>query len=130
MLAALLAKLEPKRDWIVEPAALLALQRLPWPGNVRELAAALAEMAGRTAGTRLGPGDVPRRLTPVKPADVPLPPLDATLENAERELLRAAAERFRGNKSKAAAALGVSRARFLRRWDQLGLRKADGPTTD
>ncbi len=121
LVAALLADLAPKTDWHVEAATLAELRKHTWPGNVRELATALAEMAGRAEGNRLRPGDVPRRLAPAPAGLPPLPALEATLENAERELLRAAAQRFRGNKSKAAEALGISRPRFLRRWEQLGL---------
>jgi DNA-binding NtrC family response regulator len=45
-------------------------------------------------------------------------------------MLRSAHATFRGNKSKAAEYLGLSRARFLRRWEQLRMDEEPGSSAD
>jgi DNA-binding NtrC family response regulator len=50
-----------------------------------------------------------------------LPELDSALDEFQRSLVRSALERYRGNKSKAAQALKISRPRLLRLCEQLGL---------
>ena len=49
--------------------------------------------------------------------------LDAFLADVERELLARALARCRGNKSKAARLLGISRPRLLRRMEQLDVKQ-------
>jgi DNA-binding protein Fis len=50
--------------------------------------------------------------------------LDAFLEQIERNLIQQALAHFRGNRTAAANHLGISRARFLRRLQQLGVEPA------
>lgn len=110
----------------IDAATLRVFAEHDWPGNLRELEQVLRQAAARASGTTLTPGDLPRLLKPGLTAPPPsasaeLPPLDEILEDVERRLLRQAYQRFKGNKAKAARSLGLSRARFLRRWSQLGL---------
>jgi DNA-binding NtrC family response regulator len=106
------------------PAALAVLERYDWPGNLREFSMVMASAAEKATGEVIDVPHLPPRL--VRGAGGPSrlelkkpTPLDQLLEGIERKMLRNAHLTFRGNKSKAAEYLGLSRARFLRRWEQL-----------
>jgi DNA-binding NtrC family response regulator len=84
-----------------------------WPGNVRELEN-VAERLVVMGGQRIRLEDVPVRIAQARAQPATLLPtgdLDLTqfLENLERELIRRALERARGNKAQAARSLGLSR---------------------
>jgi transcriptional regulator with PAS, ATPase and Fis domain len=108
-------------------AALELLLGLPWPGNADELAAAVRAARERARGPRVLPTDFPDWVHLAKDAAAHAPrdeqpiELDAYLADIEKELLRRALAKARGNKSKAAELLGISRPRLLRRLVQLGL---------
>jgi DNA-binding NtrC family response regulator len=88
-----------------------------WPGNVRELRNAL-ERALLLGGGRLDRTDlfydVPVRGT-ARAGSLPFP---ATLAEIEKGSARLMVERFDGNKSAAATALGISRSRLYRLLDE------------
>jgi DNA-binding NtrC family response regulator len=100
-----------------DAGAMEALLRYAWPGNVRELehtverAVLLAEgSAVRASELSLrGPGDGAPRLE------------DLSLEAVERVLIEKALNRFEGNVSAAAQALGLSRSALYRRLQRHGL---------
>ena len=97
--------------------ALRALARHTWPGNVRELGHAVERAVLLATGNRIRPGDLAlrRRLDPT-------PSLERmTLDEADRYLVRRALERNRGNVSRAAGELGVSRGALYRRMERHGL---------
>jgi DNA-binding NtrC family response regulator len=98
----------------IEPEAIAALLAHPWPGNVRELDHALERAVLLAAGDRLRAADL--GLRPVEGGARALEHL--TLDEAERELIRAALKRFDGNVSEAARALGLSRSAFYRRLER------------
>jgi len=105
-------------------AALAVLERYDWPGNLREFAQALSSAAERAATGILDVPQLPPRVTrgtatPFRSELKKPAPLDHLLEQLERRMLRRAHAVFRGNKTKAAEHLGLSRARFIRRWEQL-----------
>jgi DNA-binding NtrC family response regulator len=56
--------------------------------------------------------------------------LDAFLLEVEKELMERAMRQAKGNKAHAARLLGVSRARLLRRLEQLGLITREEPTIE
>lgn len=109
------------------PAALDRLASLPWNGNVEELSAVVREACQTVATVWIGETDLPRRVRTIisagmHPRREPEPiQLDAFLLEVERELIERAMRRANGNKAQAARLLGVSRARLLRRLEQLGL---------
>ena len=88
-----------------------ALVRHGWPGNVRELEHAVERAVLMARGTRIEAADL--ALRPRGEAGAVMEEL--TLEEAERVLIEKALERFEGNVSKAAAALGLSRSALYRR---------------
>jgi transcriptional regulator of acetoin/glycerol metabolism len=116
----------------VSPEALDLLAAYSWPGDLEQLEEVLAAAHAAATGTRLSPADLPPWLGAVEGASVrprqseePIV-LDDFLADIERELLRRALVRTRGNKSKAARLLGISRQRLLRRLEQLGLSPSAG----
>lgn len=107
--------------------ALDLLAAYAWPGDLEQLAEVIAKAHAAATGSQLTPADLPRWLGAVEGASIrprkgddPIV-LDEFLADIERELLVRALARTRGNKSKAAQLLGISRPRLLRRLDQLGL---------
>jgi DNA-binding NtrC family response regulator len=103
-----------KRVTGLSPEALNILLQYDWPGNVRELRnfieKALIEMRGDTILASHLPVDITMtyegKFREFKSA-CKLPEAEAVLK---REMIIEALQRSRGNKSKAAAILGVSRA--------------------
>jgi transcriptional regulator with PAS, ATPase and Fis domain len=110
-----------------QPAVLELLVGLPWPGNIDELARGVLEACERAAGPRVTIADLPawihltHDVAARPPRDDQAIQLDDFLAQVEKELLARALRRTRGNKSKAAQLLGLSRPRLLRRLSQLGL---------
>jgi len=124
----------------VEPGALRTLQRYPWPGNIRELrnfsenAVVLrrggslteydleARFRGDTPVTALAPLEVLVAPGAVAAASAtPAAPSLSVEENGKR-LLREALLKARGNRTRAAALLGLSRRtlhRKLAQWPEL-----------
>jgi DNA-binding NtrC family response regulator len=108
-------------------AALDLLDGYAWPGNLDELAEVVAESHRRAAGREIDVADLPERLRlagqaaarPHRPEETIV--LGEYLARVERELIRRALARAKGNKSRAARLLGMTRPRFYRRMVQLGL---------
>jgi DNA-binding NtrC family response regulator len=98
-----------------EPA-LAALRRYHWPGNVRELNHVIERAVLMCHGGTLGPADLRLDGATVTGDRGPM-----TLDEAERELIRAALARHRGNVIAAAVELGLSRSALYRRMEKLGL---------
>jgi DNA-binding NtrC family response regulator len=107
--------------------ALDRLDAYAWPGNLDELARAMAEAHQRAGGPEIAVADLPERLHlaasaaahPRRKEETIV--LDEFLGRMERELIRRALARAKGNKAKAARLLGLTRPRLYRRMVQLGL---------
>lgn len=89
--------------------ALDAIMLRDWPGNVRELKNAVKQ-ACIVADGEIGERDLPESHLPNSPVDSDYVQVSVgtTLERAERDLIVATMEKFDGDKTKAADALGVS----------------------
>ena len=86
-----------------------------WPGNVRELEHAVERSVLLASDdARIGPGDL--LLRPAAESSGRLE--DMTLDEVERYLIRRALDRYEGNVSRAADALGLSRSALYRRLQQ------------
>jgi DNA-binding NtrC family response regulator len=112
------------------PESLDRLDAYPWPGNLDELAAIVATAHQNAAETEIKPEELPEQIrlaaqaaTHPRKAEEPIQ-LDEFLERVERELIRRAIARAKGNKTKAARLLGLTRPRLYRRMIQLGLEEA------
>jgi DNA-binding NtrC family response regulator len=107
------------------PAALDRLVEYEWPGNLDQLAHLVREACRRCAGSHVDIQDLPDVLDRADEAVAhprrstePIQ-LDLFLEQVEAELLRRAMQQSKGNRAHAARLLGISRARLLRRLEQL-----------
>jgi DNA-binding NtrC family response regulator len=110
------------------PAAIRVLQNQPWPGNLRELhnvlerAAVLTDddvvgegpvrLALSAAGAHAASADTAPGISPAEPA--------ARLDDAQRAHVRGVLHAVHGNKTLAAARLGISRRALYRLLDRLG----------
>ncbi len=107
----------------IDPHVLSVLSRHPWPGNIRELENTLARLALFAEGPSLTLSDLardPELLDRV--ADLPggKKAPESTLSRSElRRALKAAA----GNRSQAAALLGISRATLFRKMRTLRVKE-------
>ena len=96
--------------------AMAVLMDYCWPGNVRELRNALEFAVIRARGSMIHSEDLPPELLELAPA---LDPDEPCPDEAGRVL--AALKRARGNRTRAATLLGISRATLYRRLRELGL---------
>jgi len=105
--------------------AMAQLVAYPWPGNVRELENVVERAVILTKGDRVTPRELPL-LGGAAPATPPAPAAlgalsDFTLEELERAMVERALVEHQGNISRAATALGLSRAALYRRIEKYGL---------
>jgi DNA-binding NtrC family response regulator len=107
--------------------ALDQLAAYSWPGNLDELAAAVAEIHEKAQGSEVSARDLPKAIHWGAEAAAHPPRVDEAivleefLARVEKELIARAMRRAKGNKSKAAKLLGLTRPRLYRRLVQLGL---------
>lgn len=107
-----------------------ALDRLceySWPENIDELHDIVREACAQAEGDHVTVNDLPVKLHVAAHAAA-YPPrneekidLDEFLADVERQLIERALQRSKGNKTKAASLLGITRARLHRRLAQLGM---------
>jgi len=116
---------------VIEPGAMRHLQAYPWPGNIRELRnfvenAVVLRRGGRITEFDLEPkfrGEVAPAGASVAPAPAAAPMANPlSVEENEKRLLREALIKARGNRTKAAQFMGLSRRtlhRKLAQWPEL-----------
>ncbi len=109
----------------IHPDARSKLRRYAWPGNVRELQHIVERAVILSEGERLLPADF--HLTDALLSTRSAPPT-LNLNDHEKRLITEALERHSGNISKAAEALGLTRAALYRRMEKHGM--ATGLDTD
>lgn len=111
----------------IAPAALQALCTYAWPGNVRQLRNVVEKMVVLGSGAELTLDDLPPEVTatPTPTATAPSAPATTaapqSLADAEKRQINAALEACRGNKTKAAELLGISRRtlhRKIKEWEE------------
>jgi DNA-binding NtrC family response regulator len=100
-----------------EEAAVRALLDHPWPGNVRELDHAIERSVLMGDGALVRAADLGLRPS----ADGRASLEEMSLEEVESFLIKKALQRFGGNVSQAATALGLSRSALYRRLQRYGL---------
>lgn len=98
-------------------AAMAALMDYHWPGNVRELKSTIECAMIHCKGDTLEVSDLPSDIQQANPAPHPAP----TIPTDERSRFVFALGQARGNRTKAARLLGMSRATFYRRLTELEL---------
>jgi two-component system, NtrC family, response regulator HydG len=100
-----------------------ALMRYHWPGNVRELRHVLERMLLAGVGHEIGHADLPVEIIEGKEAYL-APGIDKrpTLEDVERRYIELTLTFARGNQTRAAAILGISRKALWEKRKRFGLR--------
>jgi DNA-binding NtrC family response regulator len=112
----------------VEPGALRTLQAYRWPGNIRELRnfcenAVVLQRGGKLSEFDLDPkfrAPAAEQASGPAPAGAAAP--DLSVEQNEKRLLREALIKSRGNRTKAATLMGISRRtlhRKIAQWPEL-----------
>lgn len=113
---------DPKQ---VRPEALRLLAAHPLPGNIRELENLIERGLILAEGTPLGPEHFPslRRPELAQPIGLPeIPDEGVSMEELERRYILAALAKAGGNKSRAAALLGMTRRTLYSRMERHGMR--------
>ncbi|WP_459555159.1 transcriptional regulator [Lacunimicrobium album] len=117
---------------------LLEMIEYQWPANLAELRDVVGQAHQQARETKLTLADLPFRFRMGKDAqqlrveqasqDKPFEPLDLEkhLEQVERRLIEQAIVAAGGNKTLAAQSLGMTRAKFYRRLEQLGVMEGHG----
>ena len=103
------------------------LTEFNWPENIDQLARVIQEAANTSTGTQIETTDLPDKFMHAikaqrigKACEVEIE-LDVYMASIEKELIERAFLQSRGNKTKAAKLLGISRGKLLRRIQQLEL---------
>jgi DNA-binding NtrC family response regulator len=100
-----------------DPAAIQALLQYSWPGNVRELEHTIERAVLMCRAQEIQPADLSLTSQRVQTQNLE----DLSLEAVEAVLVRKALQRFQGNVSQAAEALGLSRGALYRRMEKYGV---------
>lgn len=100
-----------------DPAAIQALLQYSWPGNVRELEHTIERAVLMSRSQEIQPADLSLSSQRVQSQNLE----DLSLEAVEAVLVRKALQRFQGNVSQAAEALGLSRGALYRRMEKYGV---------
>ncbi len=101
----------------VDPTALQTLLQYAWPGNVRELEHTMERAVLMCRTEQIQAGDLGIGSQRGQPQNLE----ELSLEAVESILIRKALQRFQGNVSQAAEALGLSRGALYRRMEKYGL---------
>jgi DNA-binding NtrC family response regulator len=111
-------------DVQVAPETMHVLETYDWPGNVRELRNVIESAAAVCEGNQLEPRHLlffkPRARTR-EPSMHALPLAGKTLESIEKTAIQQTLEKFTGNKTQAARALGIAPSTLYEKIKKYGL---------
>jgi DNA-binding NtrC family response regulator len=111
---------------LLEAAALSALMAYGWPGNVRELENVIERASVLKRGSLITREELPEKLKKGKMgvADIilNLPEQGISLEDLEKSLIIKALEKHKGNQTRAAEFLGITRPTLIYRMEKFGLK--------
>jgi len=117
----------------ISPEAVKELEKRQWPGNVRQLRNVIERMVVLSNSETISVDDIPPEAAAVQQsaaapekngAGAPgeTSPAATSLAEREKEQILATLEKFKGNKSKAAEALGISRRTIHRKLGEWGIK--------
>jgi DNA-binding NtrC family response regulator len=115
-----LSALHSRANLSFSDSAMLLLETYDWPGNVRELRNAIEHAVIFAPGDQLRPEDFPAILQAGRGGRSPLSGL-RSLEELERDAIRATLESTRYKMGRAADVLGISRKTLLEKRKKYGL---------
>lgn len=115
--------------WELEPEARIALQNYSWPGNVRQLINALDRAMILADDGTITLDDLPREIAQTGSHSVMASPsadeLQMNLSAVERAHLVAVLKKEKGNKARAARALGIHRRKLYRLIERFQIKSDD-----
>jgi len=110
----------------IEREAMEVLLTYGWPGNVRELESVIERASVLKRGSLVTPADLPEKLkkgkNSVENILLNLPEEGIALEELEKSLIVKALERNKGNQTRAAEYLGITRPTLIYRMEKFGLK--------
>jgi two-component system NtrC family response regulator len=119
-------KFNAAQDTEIAPDALAAIIAYGWPGNVRELENVIERASVLKRGATITLADLPEKLTRrgegVTDIILNLPEEGLSLEELERTLIVKALERHKGNQTRAAEYLRITRPTLIYRMEKYGLK--------
>jgi len=119
-------KFNPSRNVSVTREALDVLTAYGWPGNVRELENAIERASVLRRGDTITPAELPDKLrkekTGVENIILNLPDEGISLEDLEKKLIIKALERHKGNQTRAAEYLDITRPTLIYRMEKYGIK--------
>jgi two-component system NtrC family response regulator len=111
----------------IDPGAIELLKLYSWPGNVRELENMVERLVVFDQSGTITISDLPQEIrqqqATVNEISVQLPESGFSMEQLEREILRASLEKKGWNQSKTARYMGISRNTLIYRMRKFGLRR-------
>jgi DNA-binding NtrC family response regulator len=105
----------------ISQKALDGLVRYLWPGNVRQLRNVIEGMVVLSTGHELTPRNLPEEILSASKQPTVQIKIGATLEDMEREMIRATLTQTGGNRAATARLLGVGRKTLYRKLEEYGL---------
>jgi DNA-binding NtrC family response regulator len=115
-----LARVYRRPNLAIDGAALGWLGRQSWPGNVRQLRQVIERAVLVADGDLLTRDDLARALDAGSDERAPLAG-EMTLDEMERRMIVSSLERYGGNVTRVAEALGLSRPALYRRLEKYGI---------
>jgi two-component system NtrC family response regulator len=97
------------------------LKTLPYPGNIRELKGLVERTMLMNQGKELGKTECEACVV-TSPSTAEMNIAGGSIEDTERQLIINAIEKYQGNMSKVASALGISRGALYRRLEKYGIK--------
>jgi len=121
-----LKKFNKDADVRFDPGALSVLTAYGWPGNVRELENVIERASVLRRGALITKDDLPEKLKKERPGveDIilNLPEQGISLEDLEKSLIIKALDKHKGNQTRAAEYLGITRPTLIYRMEKFGLK--------
>ncbi len=121
-----LKKYNRTTDVSLSEEALGVLVSYGWPGNVRELESVIERASVLRRGSVISPDDLPEKLKKEKGGIdsliLNLPEEGIALEDLEKSLIIKALEKHKGNQTRAAEYLGITRPTLIYRMEKYGLK--------
>ncbi|HEY2785851.1 MAG TPA: sigma 54-interacting transcriptional regulator [Fimbriiglobus sp.] len=116
-----------KKLFGIHPDALRAMEAFPWPGNIRQLENVIQQSVLTATGSELRPNHLPPAILVKHGTPTPvggngyLNSLAQNRESTERAVIIRALEKVSFSRTRAAAALGVSRVTLYKKMKKYGL---------